>query len=50
MENFRAGKDISDAVFKANSYVDSIYLSPSASTAMHIFGNKSVKCTANKQI
>jgi len=39
-----SGINISESVYKANLFVDSIYLSLSASAAMHLFGNSNLKC------
>lgn len=39
IKNMESGYTISYAVNKANLYVESIYISPGASSAMHLFGN-----------
>lgn len=39
IDNFSSGLNASQSVHKANVIVDSMYLSPSASGAMHLFGN-----------
>ncbi|MHA7231759.1 hypothetical protein ACVT98_24415 [Vibrio campbellii] len=39
IRNMENGYNISYSVNKANLYVESIYISPGASTAMHLFGN-----------
>ena len=42
LNSMKAGKNISMSVHKANLHVDSVYLSPSASSAMHLFGNNRI--------
>lgn len=39
LESFASGQNASKAVHRANALVDTIYRSPSASCAMHLFGN-----------
>lgn len=43
IRNLNGGKNISESVYEANSIISSVYLSPSASCAMHLFGNRNIK-------
>ncbi|HHQ4455448.1 hypothetical protein FT688_03820 [Aeromonas hydrophila] len=42
--SMKTGKTISESVNKANLHVESVYISPGASAAMHLFGNDQIIC------
>lgn len=44
INSLKSKKNITESVYQANLLIHNHYLSPSASTAMHIFGNGDVKC------
>lgn len=44
IRSLNSKNNIAESVYKANLIVQNQYLSPSASTAMHLFGNGDIKC------
>lgn len=44
IKSLKSKISISESVYKANLLIQNQYVSPSASTAMHLFGNGDIKC------